>query len=89
MFKKIEEKYITKASTIKLKVKYISKQEAIREIQESIQGYQVNVEGIEVISDDECIYTLRKSKLVGISEIISILSENKNIIMVTKLDSTS
>ncbi|CEQ28247.1 MgtC/SapB family protein [Paraclostridium sordellii] len=89
VLKKIEEKYITKASTIKLKVKYKSKQEAIREIQESIQGYQVNVEGIEVISDDECIYTLKKSKLVGISEIISILSENKNIIMVTKLDSTS
>lgn len=86
VLKKVEEKFIIKASIVKLKVKYTSKQSAIREIQESVEGCQVKIEGIEVISDHECIYTLKKSKLIGISEIISMLVENKSVLTVTKID---
>lgn len=86
LLKKIEDKFIIKASTIMLKVKYKSKSEAIKEIKESIDEYNLRVESIEVISSNECIYTLSKSKLISINEIVSSLIENEGVVTVTKVD---
>ena len=83
--KKFEDKFMSKANIIKIKIKYKSRVEAIKEVKESIENYEIKIESIEVIGDDECLYTLRKSKLISINEIISMLIENKSIVTATKL----
>ena len=83
--KKFEDKFMSKANIIKIKIKYKSRIEAIKEVKESIENCEIKIEGIEVIGDDECLYTLRKSKLISINEIISMLIENKSIVTATKL----
>lgn len=83
--KKFEDKFMSKANIIKIKIKYKSRVEAIKEVKESIENCEIKIESIEVIGDDECLYTLRKSKLISINEIISMLIENKSIVTATKL----
>lgn len=83
--KKFEDKFMSKANTIKIKIKCKSRVEAIKEVKESIENCEIKIESIEVIGDDECLYTLRKSKLISMNEIISMLIENKSIVTVTKL----
>lgn len=83
--KKFEDKFMSKANIIKIKIKYKSRIEAIKEVKESIENCEIKIESIEVIGDDECLYTLRKSKLISINEIISMLIENKSIVTATKL----
>lgn len=83
--KKFEDKFMSKANIIKIKIKYKSRVEAIKEVKESIENCEIKIESIEVIGDDECLYTLRKSKLISINEIISMLIENKSIVTVSKL----
>ncbi len=58
---------------------------AIKEVKESIENCEIKIESIEVIGDDECLYTLRKLKLISINGIISMLIKNKSIVTVTKL----
>lgn len=83
--KKFEDKFMSKVNIIKIKIKYKSRVEAIKEVKESIENCEIKIESIEVIGDDECLYTLRKSKLISINEIISMLIENKSIVTATKL----
>lgn len=85
VLKKIEEKFIIKASNIKLKVKYKDKSEAIKEIKESIDEFQIKIENIEVLNENECIYTLSKSKLVGINEVVSTFIENDSVVSVSQI----
>ena len=86
LLKKFEDKFISKANIIKLKVTYESKVEAIREIKDSIDECQVKIESIEGIGENECLYTLRKSKYMSLNELVSILVENKSVVTVTRLD---
>lgn len=83
--KKFEDKFMSKANIIKIKIKYKSRVEAIKEVKESIENCEIKIESIEVIGDNECLYTLRKSKLISINEIISMLIGNKSIVTATKL----
>lgn len=83
--KKFEDKFMSKTNIIKIKIKCKSRVEAIKEVKESIENCEIKIESIEVIGDDECLYTLRKSKLISINEIISMLIENKSIVTATKL----
>lgn len=83
--KKFEDKFMSKVNIIKIKIKCKSRVEAIKEVKESIENCEIKIESIEVIGDDECLYTLRKSKLISMNEIISMLIENKSIVTVTKL----
>ncbi len=85
VLKKIEEKFIIKASNIKLKIKYRDKSEAIKEIKESIDESQVKIENIEVLNENECIYTLSKSKLIGINEVVSTFIENDSVVSVSQI----
>lgn len=83
--KKFEDKFMSKNNIIKIKIKCKSRVEAIKEVKESIENCEIKIESIEVIGDDECLYTLKKSKLISINEIISMLIENKSIVTATKL----
>lgn len=85
VLKKIEEKFIIKASNIKLKIKYRDKSEAIKDIKESIDESQVKIENIEVLNENECIYTLSKSKLIGINEVVSTFIENDSVVSVSQI----
>lgn len=85
VLKKIEEKFIIKASNIKLKIKYKDKSEAIKEIKESIDESQVKIENIEVLNENECIYTLSKSKLIGVNEVVSTFIENDSVVSVSQI----
>ena len=83
--KKFEDKFMSKNNIIKIKIKCKSRVEAIKEVKESIENCEIKIESIEIIGDDECLYTLKKSKLISINEIISMLIENKSIVTATKL----
>lgn len=85
VLKKIEEKFIIKASNIKLKVKYKDKSKAIKDIKESIGESQVKIENIEVLNENECIYTLSKSKLIGVNEVVSTFIENDSVVSVSQI----
>ncbi|WP_373598634.1 MgtC/SapB family protein [Paraclostridium bifermentans] len=85
VLKKIEEKFIIKASNMKLKIKYKDKSEAIKEIKESIDESQVKIENIEVLNENECIYTLSKSKLIGVNEVVSTFIENDSVVSVSQI----
>ena len=51
--KKFEDKFMSKANIIKIKIKYKSRIEAIKEVKESIENCEIKIESIEVIGDDE------------------------------------
>ena len=86
VLKKIEGKYINKSTKIKLIIKYKSKTEAIKELKNSIEDLQLQIESIEFVDEFNVIYTLKDLKLICINDLISLLSENENILKVSKID---
>lgn len=85
VLKKIEGKYINKSTKIKLIIKYKSKTEAIKELKNSIEDLQLQIESIEFVDEFNVIYTLKDLKLICINDLISLLSENKSILKVSKI----
>ena len=86
VLKKIEGKYINKSTKIKLIIKYKSKTEAIKELKNSIEDLQLQIESIEFVDEFNVIYTLKDLKFICINDLISLLSENENILKVSKID---
>lgn len=86
VLKKIEGKYINKSTKIKLIIKYKSKTEAIKELKNSIEDLQLQIESIEFVDEFNVIYTLKDLKLISINDLISLLSENESILKVSKID---
>ena len=86
VLKKIEGKYINKSTKIKLIIKYKSKTEAIKELKNSIEDLQLQIESIEFVDEFNVIYTLKDLKLICINDLISLLSENESILKVSKID---
>ncbi|WP_394862596.1 MgtC/SapB family protein [Paraclostridium bifermentans] len=86
VLKKIEGKYINKSTKIKLIIKYKSKTEAIKELKNSIEDLQLQIESIEFVDEFNVIYTLKDLKLICINDLISLLSENESISKVSKID---
>lgn len=86
VLKKIEGKYINKSTKIKLIIKYKSKTEAIKELKNSIEDLQLQIESIEFVDEFNVIYTLKDLKLIYINDLISLLSENESILKVSKID---
>ncbi|MDU3335997.1 MgtC/SapB family protein [Paraclostridium bifermentans] len=86
VLKKIEGKYINKSTKIKLIIKYKSKTEAIKELKNSIEDLQLQIESIEFVDEFNVIYTLKDVKLICINDLISLLSENESILKVSKID---
>lgn len=86
VLKKIEGKYINKSTKIKLIIKYKSKKEAIKELKNSIEDLQLQIESIEFVDEFNVIYTLKDLKLICINDLISLLSENESILKVSKID---
>lgn len=86
VLKKIEGKYINKSTKIKLIIKYKSKTEAIKELKNSIEDLQLQIEFIEFVDEFNVIYTLKDLKLICINDLISLLSENESILKVSKID---
>lgn len=86
VLKKIEGKYIDKSTKIKLIIKYKSKTEAIKELKNSIEDLQLQIESIEFVDEFNVIYTLKDLKLICINDLISLLSENESILKVSKID---
>ncbi|MEW8960811.1 MULTISPECIES: MgtC/SapB family protein [Paraclostridium] len=86
VLKKIEGKYINKSTKIKLIIKYKSKTEAIKELKNSIEDLQLQIECIEFVDEFNVIYTLKDLKLICINDLISLLSENESILKVSKID---
>ncbi len=86
VLKKIEGKYINKSTKIKLIIKYKSKTEAIKELKNSIEDLQLQIESIEFVDEFNVIYTLKNLKLICINDLISLLSENESILKVSKID---
>lgn len=86
VLKKIESKYINKSTKIKLIIKYKSKTEAIKELKNSIEDLQLQIESIEFVDEFNVIYTLKDLKLICINDLISLLSENESILKVSKID---
>ncbi|MEX6585070.1 MgtC/SapB family protein [Paraclostridium bifermentans] len=86
VLKKIEGKYINKSTKIKLIIKYKSKTEAIKELKNSIEDLQLQIESIEFVDEFNVIYTLKGLKLICINDLISLLSENESILKVSKID---
>ncbi|MFR3498760.1 MAG: MgtC/SapB family protein [Paraclostridium bifermentans] len=86
VLKKIEGKYINKSTKIKLIIKYKSKTEAIKELKNSIEDLQLQIESIEFVDEFNVIYTLKDVKLICINDLISLLSENERILKVSKID---
>lgn len=86
VLKKIEGKYINKSTKIKLIIKYKSKTEAIKELKNSIEDLQLQIESIEFVDEFNVIYTLKDLKLICINNLISLLSENESILKVSKID---
>lgn len=86
VLKKIEGKYINKSTKIKLIIKYKSKNEAIKELKNSIEDLQLQIESIEFVDEFNVIYTLKDLKLICINDLISLLSENESILKVSKID---
>lgn len=86
VLKKIEGKYINKSTKIKLIIKYKSKTEAIKELKNSIEDLQLQIESIEFVDEFNVIYTLKDLKFICINDLISLLSENESILKVSKID---
>lgn len=86
VLKKIEGKYINKSTKITLIIKYKSKTEAIKELKNSIEDLQLQIESIEFVDEFNVIYTLKDLKLICINDLISLLSENESILKVSKID---
>ncbi|WP_170074932.1 MgtC/SapB family protein [Paraclostridium dentum] len=86
VLKKIEGKYINKSTKIKLIIKYKSKTEAIKELKNSIEDLQLQIESIEFVDEFNVIYTLKDLRLICINDLISLLSENESILKVSKID---
>ncbi|WGX76777.1 MgtC/SapB family protein [Paraclostridium bifermentans] len=86
VLKKIEGKYINKSTKIKLIIKYKSKYEAIKELKNSIEDLQLQIESIEFVDEFNVIYTLKDLKFICINDLISLLSENESILKVSKID---
>ncbi|KGJ50846.1 hypothetical protein KD33_02370 [Clostridium sp. NCR] len=86
VLKKIEGKYINKSTKIKLIIKYKFKTEAIKELKNSIEDLQLQIESIEFVDEFNVIYTLKDLKLICINDLISLLSENESILKVSKID---
>lgn len=86
VLKKIEGKYINKSTKIKLIIKYKSKTEAIKELKNSTEDLQLQIESIEFVDEFNVIYTLKDLKLICINDLISLLSENESILKVSKID---
>ncbi|MCR1875285.1 MgtC/SapB family protein [Paraclostridium bifermentans] len=86
VLKKIEGKYINKSTKIKLIIKYKSKTQAIKELKNSIEDLQLQIESIEFVDEFNVIYTLKDLKLICINDLISLLSENESILKVSKID---
>ncbi|MGY5267962.1 MgtC/SapB family protein [Paraclostridium bifermentans] len=86
VLKKIEGKYINKSTKIKLIIKYKSKTEAIKELKNSIEDLQLQIECIEFVDEFNVIYTLKDLKLICINDLINLLSENESILKVSKID---
>lgn len=86
VLKKIEGKYINKSTKIKLIIKFKSKTEAIKELKNSIEDLQLQIESIEFVDEFNVIYTLKDLKLICINDLISLLSENESILKVSKID---
>lgn len=86
VLKKIEGKYINKSTKIKLIIKYKSKTEAIKELKNSIEDLQLDIESIEFVDEFNVIYTLKDLKFICINDLISLLSENESILKVSKID---
>lgn len=86
VLKKIEGKYINKSTKIKLIIKCKSKTEAIKELKNSIEDLQLQIESIEFVDEFNVIYTLKDLKLICINDLISLLSENESILKVSKID---
>lgn len=86
VLKKIEGKYINKSTKIKLIIKYKSKTEAIKELKNSIEDLQLQIESIEFVDEFNVIYTLKDLKLICINDLVSLLSENESILKVSKID---
>ncbi|GAA0090661.1 MgtC/SapB family protein [Paraclostridium bifermentans] len=86
VLKKIEGKYINKSTNLKLIIKYKSKPRAIKELKNSIEDLQLQIESIEFVDEFNVIYTLKDLKFICINDLISLLSENENILKVSKID---
>ncbi|WP_053831303.1 MgtC/SapB family protein [Paraclostridium bifermentans] len=86
VLKKIEGKYINKSTNLKLIIKYKSKPQAIKELKNSIEDLQLQIESIEFVDEFNVIYTLKDLKFICINDLISLLSENENILKVSKID---
>lgn len=86
VLKKIEGKYINKSTKIKLIIKYKSKKEAIKELKNSIEDLQLDIESIEFVDEFNVIYTLKDLRLICTNDLISLLSENESILKVSKID---
>lgn len=86
VLKKIEGKYINKSTNLKLIIKYKSKPKAIKELKNSIEDLQLQIESIEFVDEFNVIYTLKDLKFICINDLISLLSENENILKVSKID---
>lgn len=86
VLKKIEGKYINKSTKIKLIIKYKSKTEVIKELKNSIEDLQLQIESIEFVDEFNVIYTLKDLKFICINDLISLLSENESILKVSKID---
>lgn len=86
VLKKIECKYINKSTKIKLIIKYKSKYDAIKELKNSIEDLQLQIESIEFVDEFNVIYTLKDLKLICTNDLISLLSENESILKVSKID---
>ena len=86
VLKKIEGKYINKSTKIKLIIKYKSKKEAIKELKNSIEDLQLDIESIEFVDEYNVIYTLKDLRLICTNDLISLLSENESILKVSKID---
>ena len=86
VLKKIEGKYINKSTKIKLIIKYKSKKEAIKELKNSIEDLQLDIESIEFVDEFNVIYTLKDLRLICTNDLISLLSENESILKVRKID---
>lgn len=86
VLKKIEGKYINKSTKIKLIIKYKSKKEAIKELKNSIEDLQLDIESIEFVDEFNVIYTLKDLRIICTNDLISLLSENESILKVSKID---
>ena len=86
VLKKIEGKYINKSTKIKIIIKYKSKKEAIKELKNSIEDLQLQIESIEFVDEFNVIYTLKDLRLICTNDLISLLSENESILKVSKID---